>query len=64
MQREYAVRQLAKRNGYRLEKKSEQTYRLISQRFNVVVHGLDGVPLERVRFFLEHPEARAHSDRR
>lgn len=61
MQREYAVRQLAKTKGYRLEKKSDQTYRLINQRFNVVVYGLDGVSLEKVALFLDRTEMQARS---
>ena len=61
MQREYAVQQLAKSKGYRLEKKSDQIYRLINQRFNVVVYGLDGVSLEKVASFLDRAEIRARS---
>ena len=34
MQREHAIRQLAKREGYRLEKKGDDSYRLINARFN------------------------------
>ena len=49
MQREYAIRQIAKREGYRLEKKGDESYRLINARFNVVVYQLDGVPLEKNR---------------
>jgi hypothetical protein len=41
MQREYAIRQLAKREGYRLEKKGDDSYRLINARFNVAVYNLD-----------------------
>lgn len=60
MRREYAVQQLAKSKSYRLEKKSDQTCRLINQRFNVVIYGLDGVSLERVASFLDRAEMRAH----
>ncbi len=61
MQREYSIRQLAKREGYRLEKKSDDSYRLINARFNVVVYQLDGVPLEKVATFLEQPKSQANS---
>jgi len=36
MQREFAIRQLAKHEGYRLEKKGGVSYRLINKRLNVV----------------------------
>jgi hypothetical protein len=61
MQREYTIRQIAKREGYRLEKKGDDSYRLINARFNVVVYHLDGVPLERIATFLAQPESRANS---
>ena len=61
MQREYSIRKLAKREGYRLEKKSDDSYRLINSRFNVVVYQLDGVPLEKVATFLEQPTSQANS---
>ena len=50
MQREHAIRQLAKREGYRLEKKDDDSYRLINARFNVAVYLLDGVSLENAEF--------------
>ena len=53
MQREYAIRRLAKLEGYRLEKKGDGSYRLINARFNVAVYQLDGVALEKVAAFLE-----------
>jgi hypothetical protein len=53
MQREYKMRQLAKLEGYRLEKKSDDNYRLVYARFNVAVYQLDGVPLEKIAEFLE-----------
>jgi hypothetical protein len=53
MQREHAIRQLAKLEGYRLEKKSDDTYRLINARFNVAVYLLDGVSLEKIAEFLD-----------
>ena len=49
MQREHAIRQLAKLEGYRLEKKGDDSYRLINARFNVAVYLLDGVSLEKRR---------------
>ena len=61
MQREFAIRQLAKRAGYRLEKKGGESYRLINERLNVIVSGLDGVPLEKIAAFLEQPASRANS---
>ena len=61
MQREYAIRQIAKREGYRLEKKGDESYRLINARFNVVVYQLDGVPLEKIAAFLERSESQANS---
>jgi len=61
MQREYATRQIAKRAGYRLEKKGDESYRLINARFNVVVYQLDGVPLEKIAAFLERPTSEANS---
>jgi hypothetical protein len=61
MQREFAIRQFAKREGYRLEKKSGESYRLINERLNVIVSSLDGVPLEQIASFLEQPESRANS---
>ncbi|MGB7278946.1 MAG: hypothetical protein WBL48_23090 [Pseudolabrys sp.] len=53
MQREHAIRQLAKLEGYRLEKKGDDSYRLINARFNVAVYLLDGVSLEKIAEFLE-----------
>ena len=61
MQREYAIRQLAKREGFHLEKESNDTCRLINARFNVVVYHLDGVPLEKIAAFLEQPTSRANA---
>jgi hypothetical protein len=61
MQREYAIRQIAKRGCYRLEKKGDDRYRLINARFNVVVYQLDGVPLEKIAAFLELLTSRANS---
>lgn len=61
MQREYAIRQIAKRAGYRLAKKGDESYRLVNARFNVVVYQLDGVPLEKVAAFLEQPTSQANS---
>lgn len=63
MQREYEIRQLAKREGYRLEKKGEDSYRLINARFNVAVYELDGVPLEKIAAFLEQRASQANSPR-
>ena len=48
MQREHAIRQLAKLEGYRLEKKDDDSYRLINARFNVAVYQHDGVSLEKI----------------
>ncbi len=53
MQREYSIRQIAKHEGYRLEKKGDGRYRLINERFKVTVHDLDGVPLEAIESFME-----------
>lgn len=61
MQREHAIRQIAKREGYRLEKRDDKSYRLINERLNVVVYDLDGVPLETIASFLERPEIRTNS---
>ncbi len=61
MQREFATRQLAKREGYRLEKNGDKSYRLVNARFNVVVYQLDGVPLEKVAEFLERRTSLANS---
>jgi hypothetical protein len=58
---EYAIRHIAKREGYRLEKKGDDSYRLINARFNVTVYHLDGVQLERIAAFLAQPESRANS---
>jgi hypothetical protein len=60
MQREYAIRQMAKREGFRLKKEADDNYRLINARFNVVVYHLDGVPLEKIAAFLEQPTSRAN----
>ena len=60
MQREFAVRQLAKREGYRLEKLEGESYRLINARMNVAVYKLDGVSLEAVALFLDQRESRAN----
>ena len=51
MQREHSIRQLAKLEGYRLEKKGDDSCRLINARFNVAVYLLDGVSLEKSRSF-------------
>ena len=61
MQREHAIRQLAKLEGYRLEKKSDDTYRLINARFSVAVYQLDGVSLEKIVAFLEKRTSQANS---
>jgi hypothetical protein len=53
MQREHAIRQLAKLGGYRLEKRGDESYRLINARFNVAVYQYDGVTLEKIAEFLE-----------
>ena len=58
MQREFAMRRLAKLEGYRLEKKGDDSYRLINARFNVAVYQLDGVPLEKIAGFLEKRQAK------
>ncbi len=58
---EYAIRHIAKREGYRLEKKGDDSYRLINPRFNVTVYYLDGVQLERIAAFLAQPESRTNS---
>ena len=60
MQREYSIRQLAKREGYRLEKQGDSSYRLIHERLKVIVHRLDGVPLETIASFLVRRESRAN----
>jgi hypothetical protein len=54
MQREYTIRQIAKRKGYHLEKTGDESYRLINGRLNVAVYQLDAVPLEAIALFLEH----------
>lgn len=54
MQREYTIRQIAKRKGYHLEKRGDESYRLINGRLNVTVYQLDAVPLETIALFLEH----------
>jgi hypothetical protein len=61
MQREHAIRQLAKLEGYRLEKKGDDSYRLINARFNVAVYQLDGVSLEKITAFLEKRTSQAKS---
>lgn len=61
MQREYAIRRLAKLEGYRLEKKSDDSYRLINARFNVAVYQLDGVSLEKIAGFLARRTSQANS---
>jgi hypothetical protein len=63
MQREHAIRQLAKREGYRLEKKGDDSYRLINARFNVAVYQHDRVPLEKIAAFLEQRASQASSPR-
>ena len=47
--------------GYRLEKKGDDSYRLINARFNVAVFQLDGVSLERIAAFLEKRTSQANS---
>jgi hypothetical protein len=62
--REHAIRQLAKLEGYRLEKKDD-SYRLINARFNVAVYLLDGVSLEKIVEFLEKRTSQVNApDRR
>ena len=61
MQRELAIRQFARREGYRLEKSDDGKYRLVNSRFNLVVYRLDGVPLERIAAFLEQRTSQANS---
>jgi hypothetical protein len=51
MQREHAIRQQAKLEGYRLGKRDDDSYRLINARFNVAVYQLDGVSLKKSRSF-------------
>jgi hypothetical protein len=57
MQHEYSIRQVAKHEDYRLEKKGDGSYRLINEKFNVIVHNLDGVPLEAIESFIERRRA-------
>jgi hypothetical protein len=59
MQREHAIRQLARLEGYRLEKKDDGSYRLINAKFNVAVYQHDGVALEKIAEFLERRANRA-----
>ena len=61
MQREHAIRQLAKLEGYRLEKKGDDSYRLINARFNVAVYQHDGVPLTKIAEFLERRTSQKNS---
>ena len=61
MQREFAIRRLAKLEGYRLERKGDDSYRLINARFKVAVYQLDGVPLEKIAAFLEKRTSQANS---
>ena len=61
MQREYAIRRLAKLEGYRLENKGDDSYRLINARFNVAVYQLDGVSLEKIAEFLAKRTSQANS---
>ena len=61
MQRERAIRQLAKLEGYRLEKTGDDSYRLINARFNVAVYLLDGVSLEKIVEFLERRTSQLNS---
>jgi hypothetical protein len=56
-----AIRQLAKLEGYRLEKKDDDSYRLINARFNVAVYQHDGVSLEKIAAFLEKRTSHANS---
>jgi hypothetical protein len=60
MQREYAIRRLAKFEGFRLEKAGDDSYRLINARFNVAVYQLDGVSLEKIEVFLEKRTSHAN----
>jgi hypothetical protein len=64
MQRELAIRQLAKLEGYRLEKNDDGSYRLINARFNVTVYQHDGVLLEKVAEFLERRTSQVNSQNR
>jgi hypothetical protein len=64
MQREHAIRQLAKREGYRLEKKGDDGYRLINAKFNVAVYQHDGVPLKKIAEFLERRTSQINSSNR
>jgi hypothetical protein len=61
MQREFAIRRLAKLEGYRLEKKGDDSYRLINARFNVAVYQHDGVTLEKIAEFLAKRTGQANS---
>jgi len=61
MQREHAIRQQAKLKGYRLEKRDDDSYRLINARFNVAVYQLDGVSLEKITEFLERRTSQTNS---
>jgi hypothetical protein len=57
--------ELAKLEGYRLEKKDDDSYRLINARFNVAVYLLDGVSLEKIGEFLERRTSQVNApDRR
>jgi hypothetical protein len=64
MQREFAIRQLAKLEGYRLEKNDDGSYRLINARFNVAVYQHDGVLLEKITEFLERRTSQVNSPNR
>ena len=61
MQREHAIRQLAKLEGYRLEKKDDGSYCLINTRFNVAVYQHDGVPIEKLAEFLDRRASQVNS---
>jgi hypothetical protein len=61
MQREHAIRQLARLEGYRLENKDDGSYCLINARFNVTVYQHDGVPLEKIAEFLERRTIQVNS---
>jgi hypothetical protein len=61
MQLEHAIRQLAKLEGYRLDKKNDGSYRLINARFNVAVYQHDGVSLKKISEFLERRTSQVNS---
>ena len=53
MQSERTISEIAKREGYRVERLDRDHYRLVNENLRAVMYLFDDVPLERIAFHFE-----------